>query len=125
MATSIDDTPSVLLVDDHPENLLALTAVLAPLQVHLRAVGSGEEALKALLEDDFAVVLLDVHMPRMDGFETAKFIRGRERSRTTPIIFLTALSTDLAQVARGYEAGAVDYVLKPCLLYTSPSPRDA
>lgn len=113
MAASIDDTPSVLLVDDRPENLLALTAVLAPLKVHLRAVGSGEEALKALLEDDFAVVLLDVHMPRMDGLETAKFIRGRERSRTTPIIFLTAVNTDVAQVARGYQAGAVDYVLKP------------
>jgi PAS domain S-box-containing protein len=113
VAASIDDTPSVLLVDDRPENLLALTTVLAPLQVHLRAVGSGEEALKALLEDDFAVVLLDVHMPRMDGIETAKFIRGRERNRTTPIIFLTAVNTDVTQVAHGYQAGAVDYVLKP------------
>ena len=113
MAASIDDTPSVLLVDDRPENLLALAAVLEPLQVHLRAAGSGEEALKALLEEDFAVVLLDVQMPGMDGFETARFIRGRERSRTTPIIFLTAVSTDIAQVARGYQAGAVDYVLKP------------
>ena len=87
--------------------------MLEPLQVRLRTAGSGEEALKALLEEDFAVVLLDVQMPGMDGFETAKFIRGRERSRTTPIIFLTAVSTDIAQVARGYEAGAVDYVLKP------------
>ena len=113
MAASIDDTPSVLLVDDRPENLLALAAVLEPLQVRLRTAGSGEEALKALLEEDFAVVLLDVQMPGMDGFETAKFIRGRERSRTTPIIFLTAVSTDIAQVARGYQAGAVDYVLKP------------
>ena len=113
MATSLDDTPSVLLVDDRPENLLALAAVLEPLHVRLRTAGSGEEALKALLEEDFAVVLLDVQMPGMDGFETAKFIRGRERSRTTPIIFLTAVSTDIAQVARGYEAGAVDYVLKP------------
>jgi serine phosphatase RsbU (regulator of sigma subunit)/FixJ family two-component response regulator/anti-sigma regulatory factor (Ser/Thr protein kinase) len=113
VATSIDDTPSVLLVDDRPENLLALAAVLEPLQVRLRTAGSGEQALKALLEEDFAVVLLDVQMPGMDGFETAKFIRGRERSRTTPIIFLTAVSTDIAQVARGYEAGAVDYVLKP------------
>ena len=103
----------ILLVDDRPENLLALAAVLEPLQVRLRAAGSGEEALKALLEEDFAVVLLDVQMPGMDGFETAKFIRGRERSRTTPIIFLTAVSTDIAQVARGYQAGAVDYVLKP------------
>jgi PAS domain S-box-containing protein len=113
VATRIDDTPSVLLVDDRPENLLALAAVLEPLQVRLRSAESGEEALKALLEEDFAVVLLDVQMPGMDGFETARFIRGRERSRTTPIIFLTAVSTDVAQVAKGYEAGAVDYVLKP------------
>ena len=113
MAAQIDDTPSVLLVDDRPENLLALEAVLEPLHVRLRSAESGEEALKALLEEDFAVVLLDVQMPGMDGFETAKYIRGRERSRTTPIIFLTAVSTDVAQVAKGYEAGAVDYVLKP------------
>ena len=113
MAAQIDDTPSVLLVDDRPENLLALEAVLEPLRVRLRTADSGERALKALLEDDFAVVLLDVQMPGMDGFETAKYIRGRERSRTTPIIFLTAVSTDVAQVAKGYEAGAVDYVLKP------------
>jgi PAS domain S-box-containing protein len=113
VAARLDDTPSVLLVDDRPENLLALAAVLEPLQVRLRTAESGEDALKALLEEDFAVVLLDVQMPGMDGFETARFIRGRERSRTTPIIFLTAVSTDVAQVAKGYEAGAVDYVLKP------------
>jgi PAS domain S-box-containing protein len=113
VAARLDDTPSVLLVDDRPENLLALVAVLEPLQVRLRTAESGEEALRALLEEDFAVVLLDVQMPGMDGFETARFIRGRERSRTTPIIFLTAVSTDVAQVAKGYEAGAVDYVLKP------------
>jgi PAS domain S-box-containing protein len=113
VAARLDDTPSVLLVDDRPENLLALSAVLEPLHARLRMAESGEEALKALLEEDFAVVLLDVQMPGMDGFETARFIRGRERSRTTPIIFLTAVSTDVAQVAKGYEAGAVDYVLKP------------
>jgi serine phosphatase RsbU (regulator of sigma subunit)/CheY-like chemotaxis protein/anti-sigma regulatory factor (Ser/Thr protein kinase) len=113
VASAVDDTPSVLLVDDRPENLLALAAVLEPLRVRLRSVGSGEEALKALLDEDFAVVLLDVQMPGMDGFETAGYIRRRERSRTTPIIFLTAVSTDVAQVAKGYEAGAVDYVLKP------------
>jgi serine phosphatase RsbU (regulator of sigma subunit)/CheY-like chemotaxis protein/anti-sigma regulatory factor (Ser/Thr protein kinase) len=113
VAAQVDDTPSVLLVDDRPENLLALAAVLEPLHVRLFSADSGEEALKALLEEDFAVVLLDVQMPGMDGFETAGYIRGRERSRTTPIIFLTAVSTDVAQVAKGYEAGAVDYVLKP------------
>jgi PAS domain S-box-containing protein len=113
VAARLDDTPSVLLVDDRRENLLALAAVLEPLEVRLRTAESGEQALKALLEEDFAVVLLDVQMPGMDGFETARYIRGRERSRTTPIIFLTAVSTDVAQVAKGYEAGAVDYVLKP------------
>ena len=80
MAAHIDDTPSVLLVDDRPENLLALEAVLEPLHVRLRTAESGEEALKALLEEDFAVVLLDVQMPGMDGFElTAK---GAASSRT-------------------------------------------
>ncbi len=107
------ERPSVLLVDDRPENLLALTAVLEPLDVRLVSAGSGEEALRALLAEDFAVVLLDVQMPGMDGFETAGYIRGRERSARTPIIFLTAVSTDISQVLRGYEAGAVDYVLKP------------
>jgi PAS domain S-box-containing protein len=107
------ERPSVLLVDDRPENLLALTAVLEPLEVRLVTAGSGEEALRALLGEDFAVVLLDVQMPGMDGFETAEYIRGRERSASTPIIFLTAVSTDMAAVLRGYEAGAVDYVLKP------------
>jgi PAS domain S-box-containing protein len=107
------EAPSVLLVDDRPENLLALTAVLEPLDVRLVTAGSGEQALRALLDEDFAVVLLDVQMPGMDGFETAQYIRGRERSASTPIIFLTAVSTDMAQVLRGYETGAVDYVLKP------------
>src|SRR3954452_19428464 len=107
------ERPSVLLVDDRPENLLALTAVLEPLDVRLITAESGEEALRALLAEDFAVVLLDVQMPGMDGFETAGYIRGRERSARTPIIFLTAVSTDISQVLRGYEAGAVDYVLKP------------
>ncbi len=107
------DPPSVLLVDDRAENLMALSAVLEPLDVQLVTAGSGEQALRALLGRDFAVVLLDVRMPGMDGFETAHYIRGRERSARTPIIFLTAVSTDVTQVLRGYEAGAVDYVLKP------------
>jgi PAS domain S-box-containing protein len=112
-AADIVERPSVLLVDDRAENLLALTAVLEPLEVRLVTAESGEEALRALLGEDFAVVLLDVQMPGMDGFETAEYIRGRERSAQTPIIFLTAVSTDISQVLRGYEAGAVDYVLKP------------
>ena len=110
---SVPERPSVLMVDDRPENLLALTAVLEPLDVRLVTAGSGEEALRALLGEDFAVILLDVRMPGMDGYETAEYIRGRERSARTPIIFLTAVSTDMTQVLRGYEAGAVDYVLKP------------
>ncbi len=105
--------PAVLVVDDHPENLLALEAVLAPVGARIIRAGSGEEALRAVLAEDFAAILLDVQMPGMDGFETAAMIRGRQRSAHTPIIFLTALSTDLENVARGYEAGAVDYVLKP------------
>ncbi len=105
--------PAVLVVDDHPENLLALEAVLAPVGARITRAGSGEEALRAVLAQDFAAILLDVQMPGMDGFETAATIRGRPRSAHTPIIFLTALSTDLENVARGYEAGAVDYVLKP------------
>src|SRR3954452_21427986 len=107
------ERPSVLLVDDRPENLLALTAVALPLDVRLGADGSGEEALRALLAEDFPGVLPALQMPGMDGFETAEYIRGRERSARTPIIFLTAISTDMSQVLRGYEAGAVGYVLKP------------
>jgi PAS domain S-box-containing protein len=111
--TPTRDVPAVLLVDDRRENLLALEAVLAPLDVRLVSAQSGEQALKALLNDSFATILLDVQMPGMDGFETAQMIRGREATKSVPIIFVTALSRDLAHVARGYEAGAVDYVLKP------------
>src|SRR5438270_12229615 len=82
--------PAILLVDDHPANLLALEAVLADLGHTLVKARSGEEALRLLLGQDFAVVLLDVQMPGLDGFETATLIRSRERSRHTPIMFLTA-----------------------------------
>jgi PAS domain S-box-containing protein len=105
--------PAVLVVDDHPENLVALEAVLSPLGARVTRAGSGEEALRAVLKDEFAAILLDVQMPGMDGFETAATIRGRPRSAHTPIIFLTALSSDMSNVARGYEAGAVDFVVKP------------
>src|SRR5258706_200215 len=104
---------NILLVDDRPENLLALEAILSPLGHQLVKTTSGAEALKRLLRQDFAVILLDVHMPHMDGFETAELIRGRERSRDTPIIFLTAVNTSDAHVFRGYAVGAVDYLLKP------------
>ena len=109
----MSDVPAVLLVDDRSENLLALEAVLEPLPCRLVSVTSGEDALKCLLQEDFAVVLLDVQMPGMDGFETAELIKGRERTRSVPIIFVTAISKERAHVFRGYSAGAVDYVFKP------------
>jgi CheY-like chemotaxis protein len=106
-------TPKVLLVDDRPDNLLALEAVLEPLDVDLVLAGSGAEALGALLEDEFAVVVLDVQMPDMDGFETARLIKGRERTRLVPIIFLTAISHEPHHHIAGYQVGAVDYIKKP------------
>jgi CheY-like chemotaxis protein len=103
----------ILLVDDRAENLLALEAILGVFDHELVRAGSGEEALKALLTDDFAVILLDVAMPGMDGLETAEHIKSRERTRDIPIIFLTAVHPDPEHAFRGYEAGAVDYVSKP------------
>src|SRR3954453_1272649 len=103
----------ILLVEDRPENLVALEAVLRPLNQELVAARSGEEALRSLLTDDFAVILLDVQMPGMDGFETASRIKERDRSRHIPIIFLTAINRDMSYQLRGYEVGAVDYIAKP------------
>jgi signal transduction histidine kinase len=112
-AAGAPEPVSILLVDDRPENLLALEAVLEPLGQQLVRANSGEEALRALLVRDFALILLDVQMPGMNGFETAQLIKARERSRAIPIIFLTAISKEEAYVVRGYEAGAVDYLSKP------------
>ena len=103
----------LLLVDDRPENLLALEAILEPLGQELVRAESGEEALRHLLQDEFAAILLDVQMPGMDGFQTAELIKQRERTRHVPIIFLTAISKDAEHVFRGYDAGAVDYLMKP------------
>ena len=103
----------ILLVDDRAENLLALEAILSALDQTLVRATSGEEALKALLTDDFAVILLDVQMPGMDGFETAAHIKRRERTRDIPIIFLTAINHGPHHTFRGYAAGAVDYISKP------------
>jgi signal transduction histidine kinase len=103
----------ILLVDDRPENLLAIEATLADLVCDLIRAGSGREALRRLLEDDFALILLDVQMPDMDGFETARLIRARPRSQHTPILFMTAISKTDLHVSRGYAAGAVDYLFKP------------
>jgi len=104
---------NILLVDDRPENLLALEAILSSLDQTLVRAGSGEEALKALLAEDYAVILLDVQMPGMDGFETASHIKRRERTRDIPIIFLTAINREPQHAFRGYSAGAVDYLAKP------------
>src|SRR5512140_2095831 len=107
------DKVNILLVDDQPNNLLALESILAETGENLVRADSGKRALKQLLQRDFAVILLAVQMPEMDGFETASLIRERERSRDTPIIFLTALSRSETNVFRGYELGAVDYIFKP------------
>jgi signal transduction histidine kinase len=105
--------PNVLLVDDRPENLLVLEATLKPLGARLVKASSGEEALLHLLRETFAVILLDVQMPRLDGLQTAKLIRNREQTRHIPIIFITAFTRETAYVFRAYAQGAVDYLLKP------------
>jgi CheY-like chemotaxis protein len=107
------DTVAILLVDDRPENLLALEGLLESLRVTIVKATSGNEALGLMLEHDFALVLLDVQMPGMDGFETAELMRGTEKTRQVPIIFVTAISTEQQHVFKGYEAGAVDYLFKP------------
>jgi two-component sensor histidine kinase len=103
----------ILIVDDHPENLLALESILDDLDVDVVRANSGQEALKSILDDQFALVLLDIQMPEMDGYETASLIRTRERSRHTPIIFVTAIYTSDENVHRGYAVGATDYITKP------------
>jgi serine phosphatase RsbU (regulator of sigma subunit)/DNA-binding response OmpR family regulator/anti-sigma regulatory factor (Ser/Thr protein kinase) len=103
----------VLLVDDNPENLTALEAVLEPLGERLVSTQSGEQALRALLREEVAVILLDVRMAGMDGVETARIIRSRPRTRHIPIIFLTAQASDLEEITLAYATGAVDYVVKP------------
>jgi len=111
--TQSSATTNILLVDDRPENLFVLELVLEDLKQNLVKANSGQEALHCLQQQDFAVILLDVQMPGMDGFETAALIRQQERSHDTPIIFLTAFSASNQLVSRGYSLGAVDYLLKP------------
>jgi PAS domain S-box-containing protein len=103
----------ILIVDDRPENLLALEAILEPLGQLLVRAHSGDEALRLLLTHDFAMILLDVQMPGINGFETARLIKSRERTKYIPIIFLTAISKDEEYVFEGYSVGAVDYMAKP------------
>jgi signal transduction histidine kinase len=108
-----EEQVNLLLVDDRAENLLALEAILEPLGQCLIRANSGPEALKHVLGEEFAAILLDVQMPDMNGFEVAEIIKSRERSRTIPIIFLSAINKEDAYVFKGYSMGAVDYVFKP------------
>jgi PAS domain S-box-containing protein len=108
-----EDTAKILVVDDHEENVLALEAIVERPGLEIWAARSGADALRLVLQHDFAVILLDVLMPTMDGFETARLIGTREASKHTPIIFLTAVGLDVDMVYRGYAVGAVDYLVKP------------
>ena len=108
-----DENAGILVVDDRPENLLALRELLEPLHQEVTCVTSGDAALRCLLNQEFAVILLDVQMPGMDGFETAHRIKQREKCRYIPIVFLTAYSLDSEQALQGYSAGAVDYLVRP------------
>ncbi|GAB2656368.1 GGDEF domain-containing response regulator [Vibrio panuliri] len=105
--------PSVLIVDDRPENLIALEVLLESFDVDIVRASCGEEALAHTLDHQFALVLLDVQMPGMDGYEVAELLRGNKKTKTIPIIFVTARSKNETQVFRGYESGAVDYMFKP------------
>ena len=104
---------NILMVDDLKENLIALEAVLSSPRYRLVTARSGEEALKCILKQDFAVILLDVQMPGLNGFETAKLIKARKKSKNIPIIFITAISQDMEHVLHGYSVGAIDYIFKP------------
>src|SRR6266850_911447 len=108
-----EEKVSILLVDDHVENLVALEALLTDLGQNLVRAPSGLDALRLLLSEEFALIILDVDMPIINGFETAALIRNREKSRHTPIIFLTAINKTEQHVFKGYSLGAVDYLTKP------------
>lgn len=108
-----DEKSNILLIDDKPENLLALEAILQDLEVNCYKATSGNKGLALLLEHEFALVLMDVQMPEMDGFETARLMRGLEKTRHIPIIFITAINKDEKYIFKGYETGAVDYLFKP------------
>ena len=105
----------ILIVDDDPSSVMAMQEVLKSLGSPLVTAHSGEEALRCILDDDFAAILMDVRMPGIDGFTTASMIRERKRSRYTPIIFLTASGEDMSTMFKGYRAGAVDFITKPVI----------
>jgi len=104
---------SILIVDDRPENLITLEKLLNDLDLNIMKAESGNEALGLMLNHDFALVLLDAQMPDMDGFETAEFMRGNEETKYIPIIFITAIDKEQRHVFKGYQTGAVDYIMKP------------
>ncbi len=104
---------NILIVDDHPENLIAMQAILEDEDCSLLIASSGNEALELLLNNEVTLVLLDVQMPDMDGFEVAELMRKRQRTRMIPIIFVTAISKESKYVNRGYDVGAIDYMFKP------------
>ena len=108
-----DEKVNILLVDDRPENLLAIEAIIEKDEYNLVKASSGEEALKCLLKDKFALILLDVQMPGMDGFSTAKIIKAREKTKNIPILFITANNMESEHIFMGYSVGAIDYILKP------------
>jgi serine phosphatase RsbU (regulator of sigma subunit) len=114
-APAPESRPTVLLVDDQPANLIALEALLSDMDLDILTAESGEDALRRLLEVDVALILMDVRMPGMDGFEAAELIHRRKRSQHTPIIFLTASEATDEQALRGYGLGAVDYMVKPII----------
>ncbi len=107
------DKPKILIVDDLPANITVLEGLLKDLDLITVSAGSGNEALSCMLDNDFALVLMDVQMPDMDGFETAELMRGSAKTKHIPIIFVTAISKSQEHIFRGYEAGAVDYIFKP------------
>src|SRR5207244_6292458 len=109
----VNDRADILIVDDRADKQVVFRAILEDLGQNLVVAASGEQALKRVLQQDFAVILLDVNMPGLDGLETAALIRGRKRSAHVPIIFITADYHDEAHTARGYALGAVDYIASP------------
>src|SRR5207248_9674497 len=113
MAEVLEERVSILIVDDRPDKLLTYEVMLAELNENIVRANSGREALRWLLRKDFAVILLDVNMPGMDGFETAALIRQRPRSDTTPIIIVSAVTANVKYISRGYSLSAADYLLTP------------
>lgn len=109
----INEPVNVLVVDDHIENLIAIEAILASPRYQISSVTSGAEALKHIMQQDFALILMDVQMPDLDGFETARLIKSRQKSCQIPIIFITAINQAAEHVQRGYAVGAIDYIFKP------------